>query len=132
MDAEEKEAQITKQVVDVEGIPLTAEDEFKIIIGKGIEFKAGELTLYVKPMMIQDYDMLYEIEDVYQNKTLSISQKVKKIIEMLAPVLGVELSELKKNLDLNDVVNVVKLLSYSMLHGRRIFEKKNVKARELL
>jgi hypothetical protein len=128
MTAEEKEAQIKKSVLETEGAPLTQEEEYQIIANKGIEYKAGDLTLYIKAMMINDFDALYEIEEINKDAALSRVQKIKSIIEKLAPILGIELADLKKNLDLNDVTKIITLLSYSLLNGRRIFEKKKIVA----
>jgi hypothetical protein len=131
MNKEEKAKQIKESKDRIEGVPLTELEELNIIEGKGIEYKMGELVIIIPPLKIKQIRKLHEIQQLYLADLPDVDRLV-RIIDSLIDVINVDKDKFEENADADDLRNIIQLMSYSYLHGKKMFEKKTIKLKDAL
>lgn len=109
---------------------ITPEDEYRILDGKGIEYIADGYKLYIPPLKIRQMHILKDVSKIDTDTSLSSIDKVFAYCGVLAEVLKVSKDDLLDNLEPSDINPIVDLLIYSVQHGKTMYLKKKVTARE--
>lgn len=131
LTAEEKEKQIFDTIESVEGKPLTEEEEWKILSGQGIEYISEGYSLIVPPIKIKQIEYLHKIEKLHNDKTIPDTEKFNVILESVSELVKKPKDELAEHFYVSDLINIINLLTFSFLHGKKMYQKKTVKKSEL-
>lgn len=126
LSAEEKEKQLKKTKDEIEGEPLTEEEEYTILIGKGVQYKmVGGMEIAVPQLSIYEFDRMYEID-----KAVKEGKNVKEIldikIKIFAEITGTDEKKWheKDAVDFTDIKNIHDIINFVFAKRRDAFEKK--------
>lgn len=125
-------AQIRKIHQEEQNTPaISDEDEYRILMGEGIVFKAGDLDLIIPPFKIKEIKILNSITDLMINPKIDEVSKLDKIIEILSKVLKVKKEDLEENLYKEDLDTILGLCTFSIIRGKDMFKKKSITVAEM-
>jgi hypothetical protein len=132
MNAEEKIAQLDNTIKAVEGEPLTADMEYAILEGRGIEYKVNEsFSIIVPPIRLGMWGKVIESEE--KNKACKSAADVNRnTAQLIGDICGVDPVKLLDECDRNDLTNICGLMYYSYLEGKSILKKKGLTASAVL
>jgi hypothetical protein len=126
----EKEAQIIAAKEKVEGVPLTQDEEFRILTGQGIEYKTGDITFIVPPVKVRDYMKMVEFEE-RQKQAKNGTDILLAQIDFISRYTKASSDELMDNLDKQDCEKILAIMFYSWIIGKDIFKKKTLLLSEI-
>jgi len=110
---------------------ISDEDEYRILMGEGIEFKAGELNLIIPPFKIKEVKILNSITDLMIDPKIDEIKKLDAIIDIFSKVLKVDKETLEENLYKEDLDTILGLCTFSILKGKDMFKKKRITVQEM-
>lgn len=131
MDKDQKTAQLEKSRERIEGPAVSELDELNILERKGIEYKAGDMQIIVPPLKIKQIRVLHEIEKLYANMGMPSTDKLIQIIKKICEVLNLDQEKFEENADAEDLRMIIRIMAYSYLVGKKIFEKKSLMVKDL-
>lgn len=127
--ADDQIRQIHEQDQDTPAI--SDEDEYRILMGEGVLFKAGDLDLIIPPFKIKEIKILNSITDLMINPKIDEVSKLDKIIDIFSKVLKVDKDLLEENLYKDDLEIILGLCTFSIMSGKEMFKKKSITAAEM-
>lgn len=110
------------------GEELTQDEEYRILMGQGIEYKNGNFTVMIPPLKISEIKLLDKITKISVDPKLDAVQRMDGILEILAKILKKSKKELEDNLYRDDLDSIITLFAYSVSEGKKIFQKKSIMA----
>lgn len=129
--AEEKEQEIIDKKIEVEGLPMTDKEEFAILAGRGIEYKAAGGVIFVIPnVKVKDYYRMIEYEEK-QKQAKNGAELLDLQMAFIAQFTTASKEQLIENLDKQDCDRIMALMFYSWLEGKAVFKKKAVSYAEV-
>ena len=127
--SENLERHINKnRIADLHDQPITEEEEFAVLAGKGIEYEINGTKLYIPPVK------LYQMIDVKKLENMEYSSEgIEGTLKILAGLIGSDLQFLKDNLEIWHLKEIIELLIYSTRIGsKKLFEKKSVSVSRII
>lgn len=112
-------------------VELSEKDQYRILMGEGIEFKAGDLNLIIPPFKIKEIKILNSMTDLMLNPKIDEIKVLDEIIGLLSKVLKVDKETLEENLYKEDLETIIGLCTFSIIKGKDMFKKKSITAREM-
>ena len=127
--ADDQIRQIHEQDQDTPAI--SDEDEYRILMGEGVVFKAGDLDLIIPPFKIKEIKILNSISSLMASNKTDEIEKLDKIIQILSKVLKVDKDLLEENLYKDDLETILGLCTFSIIRGKDMFKKKSITVSEM-
>jgi len=110
---------------------ISDEDEYRILMGEGIVFKAGKLDLIIPPFKIKEIKILNSMTDLMIDPNVDEIKRLDGIIDILSKVLKVDKETLEENLYKEDLDTILGLCTFSILKGKDMFKKKRITVQEM-
>ena len=125
MNREEKE----KQILEVEGKPITDEETFCILTGEGVEYITdGGLKIYLQPLRIRQYRLMAKL--LKQFGDLSDPEKLDNALNeisiIFAELFKVTQDQIEDNCILEDYKIIIGLLATVASEGKNLYKKKEL------
>ena len=101
---------------------ITEEEEFNILLGKGVEYSLNGNIIYIPPAK------LYQMVDIQKLDDLQFNQdSIESLFKLLSTLIDADIQMLKDNLEVWHLKEIIEILVYaSKLGSKKLFEKKTL------